>query len=62
MGFDQAAADPQQVSEAVFQAITAEAPQPRYLVGESARQMVGMLSLTDETRDETLLQMWEKVT
>jgi hypothetical protein len=60
-GFDQSAADPQQVSEVIFEALSADTPKTRYLVGETGRQMVGLLSLTDEERDKALLQMWEQV-
>ena len=58
--FDQRAADPQQVSEAVFEALTADSPKTRYLVGEAAQQMAGLLSLSDEARDTALLQMWDQ--
>ncbi|CAN5337144.1 hypothetical protein BH23BAC1_BH23BAC1_07010 [soil metagenome] len=58
--FDQAAANPQEVSEAVFEALTAESPQTRYLVGETAQELVGLLSLSDEARDEAFMQMFDQ--
>lgn len=58
-GFDQRAADPQQVSEVIFEALSADAPKTRYLVGETGRQMIELLTLTDEERDKALLQLWD---
>lgn len=59
-GFDQAAANPQEVSEVLLEALTSESPSARYLVGETAQQMGGMKSMTDETRDESILQLWDQ--
>ena len=57
---DQRAADPQEVSEVVVEALTAESPKTRYLVGEAAQEVAGLLSLSDEARDEAFLQMYDQ--
>lgn len=44
----------------LLEALTSESPLARYLVGETAQQMGGMKSMTDETRDEAMLQMWNQ--
>lgn len=59
--YDQIAPEPQPVSEAVFQALVDKSPQTRYLVGEDAQQVQGLLSLSDEDRDRALMQMWDQV-
>ncbi len=55
---DQSAGDPQLVSDSVLHALTDEAPLTRYVVGEDAEQMMGMVALPDEERDETLLKIF----
>ena len=59
---DEGADDPQEVSEVVFEALTANPPQTRYLVGQAARDVAGLLSLSDEDRDQAFLQMWQGAT
>lgn len=59
--YDQIAPEPQSVAEAVLQALTDTSPQSRYLVGDDAQQVQRLLSLSDEDRDQALLQMWDQV-
>ena len=61
-GVGEGADDPQEVSEVVFEALTANPPQTRYLVGQAARDVAGLLSLSDEDRDQAFLQMWQGAT
>ena len=57
-GLDQAAAGHEHVVNAVVDALTADVPPTRTLVGPDANQYTGMLALPDEERDKILLGFW----
>jgi NAD(P)-dependent dehydrogenase (short-subunit alcohol dehydrogenase family) len=57
-GLDQAAAGHENVTNAVVDALTAEVPRTRSLVGPDANQYREMLALPDEERDKILLGLW----